>query len=189
MYFTIEEENLICLYHKSDRRRTAGAIQAVLPEVNEDMAALARQSLDKLEAMSDAAFEAQFPKGANNPIPQKAPGAGLYKIFRVSNPFFDTSNVTVCSSAGIIRFGCSFVSTFPIYRLRQNQANKEKEATLPFVEKVTSDSGGNDNNTQIYSRNSKKKSPIFQGFPRCFSTYPPTFQNTTGNPNQFVSNR
>ena len=47
------------MYHKSDRRRTAGAIQAVLPEVNEDMAALARQSLDKLEAMSDAAFEAQ----------------------------------------------------------------------------------------------------------------------------------
>ena len=22
MYFTVEEENLICLYHKSDRRRT-----------------------------------------------------------------------------------------------------------------------------------------------------------------------
>lgn len=76
---------------------------------------------------------------------------------------FDTSNVTVCSRAGIIRFGCSFVSTFPIYRLRRNQANKEKEATLPFVEKVTSDSGGNDNNTQIYSR-LRKKSPIFQGF-------------------------
>ena len=56
MYFTVEEENMIGMYHKSDRRRTAGAIQAVLPEVNEDMAALA---LDKLEAMSDAAFEAQ----------------------------------------------------------------------------------------------------------------------------------
>ena len=59
MQFNVEEENLICLYHNADRRRTAGAIQAVLPEVNEDMAALARQSLDKLEAMSDAAFEAQ----------------------------------------------------------------------------------------------------------------------------------
>ena len=59
MYFTVEEENMRGMYHKSDRRRTAGAIQAVLPEVNEDMAALARQSLDKLEAMSDAAFEAQ----------------------------------------------------------------------------------------------------------------------------------
>ena len=59
MYFTVEEENLICMYHKSDRRRTAGAIQAVLPEVNEDMAALARQALDKLDAMGDADFEAQ----------------------------------------------------------------------------------------------------------------------------------
>ncbi len=59
MYFTVEEENLIGMYHKSDRRRTAGAIRAVLPEMNEDMAALARQSLDKLEAMGDADFEAQ----------------------------------------------------------------------------------------------------------------------------------
>ena len=59
MYFTVEDENRIGMYHKSDRRWTAGAIQAVLPAVNEDMAALARQSRDKLEAMSDAAFEAQ----------------------------------------------------------------------------------------------------------------------------------
>ena len=43
MYFTVEEENMIGMYHKSDRRRTAGAIQAVLPEVNEDMAALEAQ--------------------------------------------------------------------------------------------------------------------------------------------------
>lgn len=42
MYFTVEEENLICLYHKSDRRRT-----------------MARQTLDKLESMSDADFGAQ----------------------------------------------------------------------------------------------------------------------------------
>ena len=59
MYFTVEEENMIGMYHKSDRRRTAGAIQAVLPEVNEDMAALARQTLDKLDAIRDADFEAQ----------------------------------------------------------------------------------------------------------------------------------
>ena len=59
MYFTVEEENLICMYHKSDRRRTSGAIRATLSDMSEDMAALARQSLDKLEAMSDAAFEAQ----------------------------------------------------------------------------------------------------------------------------------
>lgn len=30
MYFTVEEENLICLYHKSDRRRTAENLRAAL---------------------------------------------------------------------------------------------------------------------------------------------------------------
>ena len=59
MYFTVEEENMIGMYHKSDRRRTAGAIQAVLPEVNEDMAALTRQTLAKLDTMTDADFEAR----------------------------------------------------------------------------------------------------------------------------------
>ena len=55
MYFTVEEENLICLYHKSDRRRTAAA----MPDMDEEMRALALQTLDKLDAMSDADFEAQ----------------------------------------------------------------------------------------------------------------------------------
>ena len=45
MYFTVEEENLICMYHKSDRRRTSGAIRATLSDMSEDMAALARQAL------------------------------------------------------------------------------------------------------------------------------------------------
>jgi len=34
--FTVEEENLICMYHKSDRRRTAGNIRAALPD-NKDV--------------------------------------------------------------------------------------------------------------------------------------------------------
>ena len=60
MQFTVEEENLICMYHKSDRRRTAANIRAAaLPDMNEDMAALARQTADKLDAMHDANFEAR----------------------------------------------------------------------------------------------------------------------------------
>ena len=55
--FTVEEENLICMYHKSDRRRTAANIRAALPDMDEDMAALARQTADKLDAMNDADFE------------------------------------------------------------------------------------------------------------------------------------
>ena len=66
MQFTVEEENLICMYHKSDRRRTAANIRAALRKTagfvlknNEDMAALARQTADKLDAMNDADFEAR----------------------------------------------------------------------------------------------------------------------------------
>ena len=59
MYFTVEEENLICLYNKSDRRRTAAAVRAAMPDMDEEMRALALQTLDKLDAMSDADFEAQ----------------------------------------------------------------------------------------------------------------------------------
>ena len=59
MQFTVEEENLICMYHKSDRRRTAANIRAALPDMDEDMAALARQTADKLDAMNDADFEAR----------------------------------------------------------------------------------------------------------------------------------
>ena len=59
MYFTIEAENLICLYHKSDRRRTMARLRAALPDMAEDMRALARQTLDKLDAMNDADFEDQ----------------------------------------------------------------------------------------------------------------------------------
>lgn len=52
-------KNLICMYHKSDRRRTAANIRATLPDMDEDMAALARQTADKLDAMNDADFEAR----------------------------------------------------------------------------------------------------------------------------------
>ena len=41
MYFTVEEENLICLYHNADRRRTAANLRAALPDMNKEMAALA----------------------------------------------------------------------------------------------------------------------------------------------------
>ena len=34
MYFTVEEENLICLYHNADRRRTAANLRAALPEMD-----------------------------------------------------------------------------------------------------------------------------------------------------------
>lgn len=56
---TVEEENLICMYHRSDRRRTAGSIREALSDMDGEMRALARQTADKLDAMTDADFEAR----------------------------------------------------------------------------------------------------------------------------------
>ena len=59
MYFTVEEENLICLYHNADRRRTAANLRAALPNMDKEMAVLACQTADKLGAMSAADYAAQ----------------------------------------------------------------------------------------------------------------------------------
>ena len=58
MHFTVEEENLICMYHNADRRRTIGKITAAMPGMDGDMWTLAQQTADKLDAMSDADFAA-----------------------------------------------------------------------------------------------------------------------------------
>lgn len=59
MYFTVEEENLICLYHNADRRRTSANLRAALPDMDKEMAVLACQTSDKLDTMSDTDFAAQ----------------------------------------------------------------------------------------------------------------------------------
>ncbi len=55
--FTVEEENLICIYHNADRKRTMTAIADALPYMDGDMQALSEQVLEKLRSMSDTAFE------------------------------------------------------------------------------------------------------------------------------------
>ena len=59
MHFTVEEENLICLYHNADRRRTISKITAELPVMDGDMRVLAQQILSKLERMTDADYDGQ----------------------------------------------------------------------------------------------------------------------------------
>lgn len=59
MHFTVEEENLICMYHNADRRRMISRLTAVLPDMDEDMRALAQQTLSKLERMTDADYDGQ----------------------------------------------------------------------------------------------------------------------------------
>ena len=55
--FTVEEENLICMYHKTDRHRTLAGISDALQDMDEDMRQLAEQTIHKLHNMTDAAFE------------------------------------------------------------------------------------------------------------------------------------
>ena len=59
MHFTVEEENLICLYHNADRRRTMGKITAALPDMDENMRSLAQQTLSKLKRMTDSDYDSQ----------------------------------------------------------------------------------------------------------------------------------
>ena len=57
--FTVEEENLICMYHNADRRRTINRLTAVMPVMDGDMRAQAQQTLSKLERMTDADYDDQ----------------------------------------------------------------------------------------------------------------------------------
>lgn len=59
MHFTVEEENLICMYHNADRRRTMSKITVALPDMDENMRALAQQTLSKLERMTGADYDDQ----------------------------------------------------------------------------------------------------------------------------------
>ena len=59
MHFTVEEENLICMYYNADRRRTMDKITVALPDMNRDMRVLAQQTLSKLERMTDADYDGQ----------------------------------------------------------------------------------------------------------------------------------
>ena len=59
MHFTVEEENLICMYHNADRSRTMGKITTALPDMDENMRALAQQTLSKLERMTDSDYDNQ----------------------------------------------------------------------------------------------------------------------------------
>ncbi len=59
MHFTVEEENLIGMYHNADRRRTISRLTAALPVMDGDMRVQAQQTLSKLEHMTDADYDGQ----------------------------------------------------------------------------------------------------------------------------------
>ena len=47
VHFTVEEENLVCVYYKADRHRTMGRMTDAHPDMDRDMQALARQTISK----------------------------------------------------------------------------------------------------------------------------------------------
>ena len=62
MHFIVEEENLICMYHNADRRRTIGKITAAMPGMDGDMWTLAQQTLSKLKRMTDSDYDSHHCK-------------------------------------------------------------------------------------------------------------------------------
>ena len=59
MNFSVEEENLICVYHTSDRRRTMAQMRAALPDMDTEMRRLANSTIAQLEQMTDDDFDGQ----------------------------------------------------------------------------------------------------------------------------------
>ena len=55
----LEEENLICMYHTSDRRRTMTRMLTALPDMDTEMRRLVNETIAKLERMTDADFDGQ----------------------------------------------------------------------------------------------------------------------------------
>ena len=59
MNFSVEEENLICIYQTSDHLRTMARMLAALPDMDTEMRRLANGTITKLEYMTDADFDGQ----------------------------------------------------------------------------------------------------------------------------------
>lgn len=54
--FTIEEENIICIYWQNSRKQTAQNILSAMPYMDGDMRRLAAAAVGKLQAMTDSEF-------------------------------------------------------------------------------------------------------------------------------------
>ena len=59
MNFSVEEENLICMCHTSDRRRTMTRMLAARPDMDTEMRQLTKGTIAKLERMTDTDFDGQ----------------------------------------------------------------------------------------------------------------------------------
>lgn len=56
MKFTIEETNLLSIYHEGSKAQFTENINAVLPFMDEDMRELAKRTLSKVDALTEEEF-------------------------------------------------------------------------------------------------------------------------------------
>ena len=54
--FTVEETNLLSIYHEGSKAQLVENMTAALPFMDEDMRELAKRTLSKVEAMTEAEF-------------------------------------------------------------------------------------------------------------------------------------
>ena len=54
--FTVEQINLISIYHAGVRQSTIAEMTAALPDMDSEIQQLARRTLDRLHAMSDEEY-------------------------------------------------------------------------------------------------------------------------------------
>jgi len=77
-YFTVEEENLICIYDTTSRTAAMEGISTAMPDYDDDdMREIAGNALRKLDAMSDAEFtEYVFVPAYHNEDDEETEGSG-----------------------------------------------------------------------------------------------------------------
>lgn len=54
--FTVEETNLLSIYHEGGKREVMGNINAALTYMDEDMRELAKRTLSKVDALTEEEF-------------------------------------------------------------------------------------------------------------------------------------
>lgn len=54
--FTVEETNLLSIYHEGSREQLRENITAALPYMDEDMRELAKRALSKLDALTESEY-------------------------------------------------------------------------------------------------------------------------------------
>ena len=62
--FTVEETNLLSIYHEGGKQETTRKIRAAMPYMDEEMRALADRTLEKLDKLTEEEYAELAPSAA-----------------------------------------------------------------------------------------------------------------------------